>query len=335
MVKGEGSKNDPYQISNKSELLGLGLLDIKVSGQTYCRIVNDIDFEGESFTNDGLSTLYSIPPAMILDGNGHTIKNLEIKQDDKVGCFENSGVLKNLNFRDVTLIGHSGGVICYRNIGSIINCSVENCDVRKIDSGVGYLGGASGENSGVMRGVNCEETSIRGETAEVGGLVGSNWFNSKIETCRTDVNIKGGKIVGGLVGSNSGPIIKSSANGKIIGSKYVGGLAGVNNDSIENSDATVEIGGDNSDSINFPYKGGLVGKNNGLLKHSYFNGDLIISIIPHSGSVIGINYEKVLNCYSINSETHTIGTSESGEERLIDNVKDIDEAKEKIVIGKI
>ncbi len=92
-----------------------------------------------------------------------------------------------------------------------------------------------------------------------------------------DVNIRGARYVGGLVGNNDGSkIINSYATGTVSGNSSVGGLVGINNHNgskITNSYATSQVSSPASGSLSH-HTGGLVGTNleSGNIINSYATG---------------------------------------------------------------
>jgi len=137
----------------------------------------------------------------VLDGNGHTIRNLFINRPSEthVGVIgylaTEQGKVHNLSLTNVNISGNKyvGGLVGINNCGSIIKCQV------------------SGKVSG---------------KSTVGGIVGC--CMGIIEQCRAAVNVSGNDRVGGLAGANTeGAIAECHAYGKVSGKAYdIGGVAG-------------------------------------------------------------------------------------------------------------
>ena len=150
------------------------------------------------------------------------------------------------------------------------------------DHSVGLFG--STEAGSDIRGVGLVSASVTGGAARVGGLVAYNTLGH-ITDSYVIGNVSGEGLTGGLVGTNTGPIIDSYFNGNVSAPRYahVGGLVGVNNSPgrITGSYATGRVSANS-------YVGGLVGKNGGgAITDSYatsrVTGDEIV------GGLVGLN----------------------------------------------
>jgi hypothetical protein len=105
------------------------------------------------------------------------------------------------------------------------------------------------------------ENYATGHSGAVGGLIGSNQYYSKVESCYSSGNIietgSGIDHAGGLIGNNDqySEIIDSYAMGNVVGDFFIGGLVGTNSNSslIENSFSAGEV------DDQAPYPGGLIG----------------------------------------------------------------------------
>ena len=194
---GKGSIDDPYIISTKEQLN-----NVKFDLTANYKLVNDIDLEGIDFLPIGHK---EDPFTGTFDGNGHTIKNLKINQpnEDYVGLFggTNNATIKNLNISDVNVVGgyYTGGLVGYSNGKSTIsNCSVTGSST--ITSNCNYTGGLVGYGSGLIE-KSFTTTNVISSN-HVGGLVGIA-EHLTINECFTTGNIKSLiNAVGGLVGSN-------------------------------------------------------------------------------------------------------------------------------------
>ena len=103
----------------------------------------------------------------------------------------------------------------------------------KADAGDAYWNGGNGFSAGSLNGIifdgnghTIRNLYINGDGA-FGGLFSRTDRGSEIRNLRLeDVNVTGGHIVGGLVGSNAGKIIDVYATGTVNGNDNVGGLVG-------------------------------------------------------------------------------------------------------------
>ena len=137
----------------------------------------------------------------VLDGNGHTIRNLFINRPSET---------------HVGLIGYLAS-----EQGKVHNLSLVNVNI----SGNKYVGGLAGiNNSGTI--IKCQVSGKVSGKSTVGGLVGC--CMGTIEQCRAAVNVSGNDRAGGLAGANTeGTIVECHAYGKVSGKAYdIGGLAG-------------------------------------------------------------------------------------------------------------
>ena len=168
----------------------------------------DLKPYGESFTG-------------ILDGNGHTIKNLKSTQQGLFACIDHAEI-KNLNIENIQiecktdlpdedegLTGPAGGVA-----GAATNSKITNCKV---------IGDISGQNKRFDAG----SLSLENTGSGMGGIIGVS-VNNTIDTCSFSGNICVGYMgAGGIVGlSGSDTITGCSNTGTITGYLYIGGLAG-------------------------------------------------------------------------------------------------------------
>ena len=232
---GTGEPNNPYQIATAADLLAIGsdrnLLD------KHFVLMNDIDLDpnlpgGRVFDDaliardesEGVSGHAGDPFRGVLDGRGHSIRNLQIsgKYGYDAALFGKlSGLVQDLHLQDVRISGSPCGALAGLNErGLILRCSV-----------TGRISGAE----------------------ETGGLVGVNWDGSLMD-CRADVQVTGTKNVGGMVGGGpGGTLIRCELRGDIHGDSAVGGLVGeLRQGQIVDSRAAGTVAGTD-------YVGGLVG----------------------------------------------------------------------------
>ncbi|WP_205687170.1 two-partner secretion domain-containing protein, partial [Chromohalobacter israelensis] len=95
-----------------------------------------------------------------------------------------------------------------------------------------------------------------------------------------DVEVTGGNYVGGLVGYNlaESRIENAYVDGGVSGAENTGGLAGANDASIRNAYSSVRVDGTSA--------GGLVGANGGSIDHAYATGAVTGNV---SGGLVGIH----------------------------------------------
>ena len=83
-----------------------------------------------------------------------------------------------------------------------------------------------------------------------------------------NVNITGGRFIGGLVGYNDGTVSSSYSSGSVTGALWVGGLVGDNDNTVSSSYSTSNVTGDSS-------VGGLVGVSDRTVSSSYSTSNVI------------------------------------------------------------
>ena len=114
------------------------------------------------------------------EGNGHTIRGLDLTQAGSVQGFfrylTESALVEDLQLEGNVQPGGSGGTV----------------------------GGFVGENKGILR--NCSFSGTVSGTEYVGGIAGDNTVSGTLENCRVSGTIYGDHFVGGLAGQNKGTI---------------------------------------------------------------------------------------------------------------------------------
>ncbi|WP_254864652.1 CARDB domain-containing protein [Halovivax gelatinilyticus] len=222
-MPGDGTEDDPYEISNATELQ-----QMELNLSAHYVLVADVTADG-SFEPIGSDTDSAFTGTV--DGNGHTISGLTIDENaDYVGLF---------------------GVI--GDGSQITDLALTSVDVRG-DEHVGGLAGLS--EGGTVHGVTATGT-VSGDSSRVGGLLGAN-EKGTVEDSHASVSVSSGwSSAGGLVGVNDGWIVHSSADGTVSGiHQRVGGLVGwhTNFGEITFSHATGAVSSESS------RVGGLVGQ---------------------------------------------------------------------------
>lgn len=219
------------------------------------------------------------------DGNGHTIKNMNIvniKDVDTnelnyvaVGFFASvgtAGIVKNVKFENVKIdMANCGGAIAGLNYGLIENCQV--VDIKIADAiKAGFV---VGHNHGIVRTTKTVEVKqVEGEepaetVLQYTVLASTTNTNSIINKNKTN-----SIFLGGIAGYNDGKIIgaKIESNFEITGEtivegallKMIGGIAGYNGGEIISS--AVEAANIKDMSRVYTYIGGIAGLSNGLIE---------------------------------------------------------------------
>ncbi|WP_312444976.1 hypothetical protein [Lacrimispora sp.] len=263
--QGEGTREKPYLIKNREQLMGLSELaamgmvvpeaeGVKYAGDysgCYFALGGNIDLQGVDwipigFYRDSSENSGAVPYPFSgqFDGNGYTIKNLKLTSFaayNNVGLF---GAIIDAGIHDVIIIpdgseirgkDRTGVVAGYAENSQIRNVTVKNAYIRS----TGISGGISGEVSGtVIENATCEKVMIDAtggtDVIYVGGIAGiasdSYIVDSDVSTGDgTTARIQGIGYIGGIVGyQNAANIYNTHVSGTIGGyhSTAIGGITG-------------------------------------------------------------------------------------------------------------
>ena len=276
--EGEGTVENPYQISSLENLLWLSVNEYEWN-KHYIQ-TTDIDASetwdwegGEGFPpistyENGFSGTYN--------GKGYVIDSLYINQPSGqyIGLFASLDVtsaIDSLGVTNATVSGSSKvGVLSSRNLGKIKDCFTTG----SIDA-----------------------------TMYVGGFVGFNLEGGEILRSYSAADVNGeGHYSGGFCAKNYGYIQECYASGSVYGQLATGGFAGVNEDTLVNSYSLGQV-------IASGQAGTIVGRqNDGLLKGCYsigsiVNGDAIYGV--KSGGIVSLCY---YNSDSVSTKSPKLST---------------------------
>lgn len=311
-LDGNGTSNDPYMITNVSELQAIED-DLKAN----YKLANDIDASdtsvwrnGAGFAPIGGFSSNKDPFEGTLDGDNHTIFDLVINQPgtDYIGVFGyvSDSTIRNIHANNVSIAGNEisgiGGFAGGSNNGTITNVSVHG-NIDSDASGVGsQAGGIVGDNLGGNIINSSSSVTINHSASSAGGLVGLHRNGGRITNSFATGDVYANSSAGGLVGGNNdgATISKSYATGDVtVNDNLAGGLVGANNAVIRNSYARGSVSG-------YKTVGGLVGSNvgAGVINASYASGSLNANFLI--GGLAGVNREKTIGSYwDINSTGQT------------------------------
>ncbi|MFA1611752.1 hypothetical protein [Halobellus rubicundus] len=296
-LPGSGTEEDPYEISNASELQAM-----EDDLDAHYELVSDVNASNTSVWNgrSGFDPIGNDSQAFggTLDGNGYEIDQLYINRSstNRVGLFgrTNAATVRDISLTEVNVTGH-------KYVGALIGYSYQSA-VQEVST-IGQVSG--NENVGGVAGMNIETTirsvstnvEVNGSTS-IGGLVGHN-SNGTIRATSAMGSVNGSTDIGGLVGYNfEGTIAKASARGNVTGSVNVGGLVGENEATIRNASAFGDVAG----SVKV---GGLVGVNFGTIRETMAVGFVTDSDIV--GGLVGINDGGIItdSYWSVNTTGQT------------------------------
>jgi len=324
---GDGTTNDPYRVSNISQLQCMSDKSTTTTlGDDFTQ-VSDIDASGTSEWNNGSGfdpmgfsgSFDYMPYNGTFDGQGYNITNLTIDRGGKsrVGIFGgvgSEGKITNVSVVDANINGdRNAGVLAGVNSGNI-----SESYAMGVLNGSSNVGGIVGYNSGSVTKSNAS-VLVRGINNRVGGLVGLH-YGTVSESYATG-SVEGSGSVGGLVGANDayrGTIMNSYATGEVDGFNSVGGLVGFNLGTVDRSNATSSVNGTeqigglvgnngNSDGGTImnsyatgivngtKFVGGLTGQNNGNIRDSYAVG--LVNGFDDVGGLVGLNDSTVRDSY--------------------------------------
>ena len=306
------------------------------SAQNY-RLNADIDFAGKFNPNLNVSI-----GRLEAEGEGHTLKNLEINLEGTGGLIrELKNSMKNINFENITIHSTSGGFytgLIVRNIADIekINFKDITIQAEKISrvgmialssgwnfrnitlenitvEGKEYVGGLIGEyDSGTFEYIDIETANIRAEGAGVGSIFG------KVRTARpqndlnymtaNQVNVKGGDYTGGIIGF--GVMGRSVVtNSHIEGNNHVGGIGGELNNQ---SSGTVDLLVQDCTIVGNGNVGGVAGIHTSM-NRSFSIRNTILAKGNNVGGIGGNHTSGIVNsCAVIDTNISTSGMNAGG-----------------------
>lgn len=294
-MSGSGTIGDPFIIMTEEDIQSLGSgvytkeKNYAIGADILMRSAHTPKFDG--FTGS-------------IDGRNHVITGLRM-YDNQITT-KNAGFLisiedgsvNNIVFECVEIIstaGESVGVVAGRiGAGTISNVHVTSYSDDSYVQGNGNTGGLIGSTG--YSAVTIKDCSYDGiiisDIGNAGGIVGTSWFSTKIESCKTNVNLVTTKGAGGISGYNRGTISDCMTTGVVFGTAQAGGIVGViDSGAISKSFSSVTVSG--------KMVGGIVGMD---------YGGIIVSDCFSTGSLTGTNSvagicgqasgTQIENCYS-------------------------------------
>jgi hypothetical protein len=288
---GDGTPENPYQIANLDQLnLVRDFLDA-----SFIQIADIDAFEtvewndGAGFEPIGSWTTPSSnsPFTGRYDGNGHKISSLHINDtlSDYVGLFVyiDGGEVRDLTLDDLYIFGMANP--------SFTSGRQEG------------LGAIAGRNQGTITNIMITGT-IDGQGNQIGGIVGDNFPDGVIENSFTEITIANPSVffTGGIAGINRGEILNTYSSGVIYGRTAVGGISGSNSGIIFRSSSSMNVTASENDA------GGISGRNNNTIEESFSEGDVtgvenVGGLVGSSSGFFDIRDGFVINSYATGNVT--------------------------------
>ena len=204
-----------------------------------------------------------------LEGNSHTIRNVNIPTNYKALFNSLTGSISNLTIENykqsINGSGNFGFVMQANRNSKIDNVHIKNMEITKTDSTEVVFGGIVGQaNYSSVKNSSVTNESIQIviyiDNITIGGIMGRSTY-SNIENCFTqdlDIEVTNAltlKGIGGILGVNSaGSVSNSYSTGKIKANKeYVGGIVGYNTHTVNKCFSTVNL------ESTAGYVGGIIG----------------------------------------------------------------------------
>lgn len=242
---GDGSNNDPYQISNAEKLTALRT-QVNENGFSYTgkwfRLTNNIDLNNELWTPIGVDALHSFGGS--LDGGGKTISGLKVETDRQwAGLF---GSVRGtygvpMTMRDLTLkngsvkftssgTSCSGGLVAAVEGETVLELRNVVAENLTVSGGGDGSGGLLGRGRVAMTNCHNRDGSVTGRYA--GGLAGKGYSNLQdhvLAGCTNSAKVVGERTAGGMTGNetySNGSYTSCANSGSISATQgYASGIA--------------------------------------------------------------------------------------------------------------
>ena len=303
---GEGTAENPYQISTAAELAYLAQLSNAGSSGvsnsygegTYYILTNDINLANIPWTPISYAGGSSYSWKYFggyFDGNDKIITGLYFNDPNKfgVGLFGGiSGTVVNLKIEGSIKAAHrSAGLAYYLNEGTVENvvAYVNVTTVSNTSDGCYTAGLLGTSKNSIIK--NCKNYgNVSGVQRYVAGIVGTI-SSGEIKNCSNYANILGGtdtysNYIAGIAGNADSSIVECENYGFITGKTYVAGIVGRNYNIVKkcNNYGVVDATG--------AYSGGIVGDMYNDISECINYAD-IYSSSTHQGGVVGRLYNRV------------------------------------------
>ncbi|MBR6944011.1 MAG: hypothetical protein IKH55_13460 [Fibrobacter sp.] len=320
--QGEGSAENPYQISNEEELKKLAFYvnDSSMAFRDkFFKQTADIALTGAwkpigIFGKNALG-YGNRPFSGTFDGNSKTISGITINDTASYsGLF---GLARGAKVSNVTIkgakmnVGSIAGVLVgLADSVTVENCTIDNAEIKGADRVGGLLGEA--------KYVTVTNVSVSGSVSgsnNIGGILGSVQ-NGALTNLTNTATVAGKSTVGGVVGGSSavgdaGSISSAMNKGTVSGTKDVGGvIATLSNTKFEKSGNTGAVSADESQLGNV---GGViaVASNKSSVNEVFNTGSVTVAKVMAAGGVIGslkaVTATNLFNLGEVSGQASNIG----------------------------
>lgn len=289
--QGEAAKDAPqqndgvYQIGTPAELAWFAEKAAQDSTDLKAVLTADLDLNNNVWIGIGGQTA-DTGFAGTLDGAGHTIKNLYLKNGKGLIPY-NKGTVKNLTLAGILKGGDETAALTGTNAGTL----------EEITSNVTVTGGN-----------------------KIAGIAGNNTKDGVIKDCHNTGAVTGESYAAGIVAYNEGSVSGCSNTAVITaGSTFAGGIAAANTNAVKSEAANVSKSANSghvivSSSAERAYAGGVVGWNNASVSSLYNTGN-VVSRGGYVGGCLGCNTtgSTAKSLYNLGDIAGSYADTETGE----------------------
>ncbi len=289
--QGEAAKDAPqqkdgvYQIGTPAELAWFAEKAAQDYTDLKAVLTADLDLNNNVWTGIGGQTA-DTGFAGTLDGAGHTIKNLYLKNGKGLIPY-NKGTVKNLTLAGILKGGDETAALTGTNAGTL----------EEITSNVTVTGGN-----------------------KIAGIAGNNTKDGVIKDCHNTGAVTGESYAAGIVAYNEGSVTGCSNTAVITaGSTYAGGIAAANTNAVKSEAANVSKSANSghvivSSSEERACAGGVVGWNNASVSSLYNTGN-VVSRGGYVGGCLGCNTtgSTAKSLYNLGDVAGSYADTETGE----------------------
>ena len=278
-------KDGVYQIGTPEELAWFAEKAAQGSTDLKAVLTADLDLNNNVWTGIGGQTA-DTGFAGTLDGAGHTIKNLYLKNGKGLIPY-NKGTVKNLTLAGILKGGDETAALTGTNAGTL----------EEITSNVTVTGGK-----------------------KIAGIAGNNTKDGVIKDCHNTGAVTGESYAAGIVAYNEGSVSGCSNTAVITaGSTFAGGIAAANTNAVKSEAANVSKSANSghvivSSSAKRACAGGVVGGNNASVSSLYNTGN-VVSRGGYVGGCLGCNTtgSTAKSLYNLGDVAGSYADTETGE----------------------